>query len=141
MDDEGKEFVVAYASRSNNNAETQHSSYEGKCLAAVWAIAHFWCYSYGSEFLLVTDHQPLKWLMECDKLTGILARWALKLQYDFKVVHRSGLVNMDADGLSRNPCPSQVDSTGARWHIREDKEEVSGWHASMCLSLLAENRD
>ena len=28
MDDEGKEFVVAYASRSNNNAEAQYSSYE-----------------------------------------------------------------------------------------------------------------
>jgi hypothetical protein len=39
----------------------------------------------------VTDHQPLKWLMELDKLTGKLARWALMLmEYDFKVVHRAG---------------------------------------------------
>jgi hypothetical protein len=29
MDDDGKEFVIAYASRSNNNAEAQYSSYEG----------------------------------------------------------------------------------------------------------------
>jgi hypothetical protein len=43
-------------------------------LAAIWAIAHFRCYLYGNEFLLVTDHQPLKWLMELDKLTGKLAR-------------------------------------------------------------------
>jgi hypothetical protein len=143
MDDEGKEFVVAYASRSNNNAEAQYSSYEGECLAAVWAIGHFRCYLYGNEFLLVTDHQPLKWLMESDKLTGKLARWALMLQeYDFKVVHRAGLVNLDADGLSRNPCPSQRDSTGARWHVSEGEEEaVPGWHASHCLSLLAMNVD
>jgi hypothetical protein len=107
MDDDGKEFVIAYASRSNNNAEAQYSSYEGKCLAAIWTIAHFRCYLYGNEFLLVTDHQPLKWLMESDKLTGKLTRWALMLmEYDFKVVHRAGLVNMDADGLSRNPIPS-----------------------------------
>ena len=105
MDDESKEFVVAYASRSNNNAEAQYSSYEGECLAAVWAIGHFRCYLYSDEFLLVTDHQPLKWLMESDKLTGKLARWALMLQeYDFKVVHRARLVNLDADGLRRNPC-------------------------------------
>ena len=141
MDDEGQEFVVAYASRSNNNAEAQYSSYEGECLAVVWAIAHFRCYLYGSEFLLVTDHQPLRWLMESDKLTGKLAQWALMLQeYDFKVVHRAGLVNMDADGLSRNPCPSQKDATGARWHVSEDEEKIPSWHAA-CLSLLAYRGD
>jgi hypothetical protein len=35
MDDDGKEFVIAYASWSNNNAEAQYSSYEGECLAAI----------------------------------------------------------------------------------------------------------
>jgi hypothetical protein len=115
MDDDGKEFMIAYASRSNKNAEAQYSLYEGECLAAIWAIAHFQCYLYDNEFLLVTDHQPLKWLMESDKLIGKLARWALMLmEYDFKIVHRAGLVNMDADGLSHNPVPSQADATGAR---------------------------
>jgi hypothetical protein len=78
-DDEGKEFVVAYASRSNNAAESRYNSYEGECLAAVWAVAHFRCYLFGTQFTLVTDHQPLKWLMESDKLIGKLARWALIL--------------------------------------------------------------
>jgi hypothetical protein len=36
------------------------------------------------------------------------------MEYDFKVVHRACLVNMDADGLSRNPIPNQVDATGTR---------------------------
>jgi hypothetical protein len=35
MDDDGKEFVIAYASRSNNNADAQYNSYEGECLAAI----------------------------------------------------------------------------------------------------------
>jgi hypothetical protein len=122
MDDNGKEFVIAYASRSNNNAEAQYNSYEGDCLAAIWAIAYFRCYLYGNEFLLVTDRQPLKWLMESDKLTWKLARWALMLmEYDFKVVHKAGLVNMDADGLSRNPIPSQEDATGTRRMLRMEK--------------------
>jgi hypothetical protein len=34
-DDEGKEFVVAYASHSNNAVESRYSSYEGECLVAV----------------------------------------------------------------------------------------------------------
>jgi hypothetical protein len=32
IDDDGKEFVIAYASQSNNNVEAQYSLYEGKCL-------------------------------------------------------------------------------------------------------------
>jgi hypothetical protein len=142
MDDDGNKFVIAYASRSNNNAEAQYNSYEGKCLAAIWAIAHFRCYLYGNEVLLVTDHQPLKWLMESDKLTEKLARWALMLmEYDFKVVHRAGLVNMDADGLSRNPISSQADATGARWHVEEGEDSLPGWHCSAFLCLLAMNGD
>jgi hypothetical protein len=142
MDDDGKEFVIVYANGSNNNAETQYSSYEEECLAAIWAIAHFRCYLYGNEFLLVRDHQPLKWLMESDKLIEKLARWALMLtEYDFKVVHRVGLVNMDADGLSRNPVPSQADATGARWHVEEGEDSLPGWHYSAFLCLLAMNGD
>jgi hypothetical protein len=41
MDDDGKEFVIVYASRSNNNVEAQYSLYEGEYLAAIWAIVHF----------------------------------------------------------------------------------------------------
>jgi hypothetical protein len=142
MDDDGKEFVIVYASQSNNNAEAQYSSYEGECLAAIWAIAHFLCYLYGNEFLLVTNHQPLKWLMESDKLTGKLARWALMLmEYDFKVVHRAGLVNMDADGLSRNLVPSQVDAIGTRWHVDDGEDSLPGWHCSTFLCLLVMHGD
>jgi hypothetical protein len=60
FDDEGKEFVVAFANRSNNAAEAKYGSCEGECLAAVWAVAHFRCYLFGNPFTLITDHQPLK---------------------------------------------------------------------------------
>ena len=74
FDDDGKEFVVAFASRSNNTAEAKYGSYKEECLAAVWAEAHFRCYLFGNPFTLIMDHQTLKWLMENDKLTGKLAR-------------------------------------------------------------------
>jgi len=106
-DDVGREYVIAFASRSNNNVESKYSSYEGEALATVWAIAHFQPYLYSQHFNLVTDHQPLKWLIESDKLIGKLARWTLLLQkYDFEVVHWVGITNLDANGFSCNPSSS-----------------------------------
>ena len=65
----------------------------------------------------MTDHQPLRWLIELDKHTGKLARWALLLhEYDLDVVHRVGITNLDADRLSRNPSPLDEDLTKAKWH-------------------------
>jgi hypothetical protein len=63
------------------------------------------------------------------------------MEYDFKVVHRAGLVNMDVDGLSRNPIPSQADAIGTRWHIEEGENSLPGWHCSAFLCLLAMNGD
>jgi hypothetical protein len=75
---------VAYVSCSNNVVESHYSLYEGECLAAMWVVTHFRCYLFGTQFTLFTNHQPLKWLMESDKLIGKLAWWALILQeYDF----------------------------------------------------------
>jgi hypothetical protein len=70
---------MAYASRSNNKAKSNYFSYEGECLALVWAIIHFRPYFYGTEFTLYTNHQPIKWLMTNDKFTKKLAHWALIL--------------------------------------------------------------
>ena len=106
-------------------------------MVAVWAIVHFRPYLYGQRFTLVTDHQPLKWLIEFDKLTSKLARWALLPQeYDFEVVHRVGITNLSADGLSCNPSPSEEDLIGARRHGDCDREAVPGWHAAAYLTLM-----
>ncbi len=88
LDEEGKEYVIAYASRSNNKVKSNYSSYNGDCLAVVWVVIHFKPYLYGTNFTLYTNHQPIKWLMTNDKLISKLSRWALILQeYEFKVIH------------------------------------------------------
>ena len=70
----------------------------------------------GNSFTLVTDHEPLKWIMTTEKLTGKLARWSLLLQeYDFTVEHRKGVDNTNADCLSRNPLPSDADAPLMDW--------------------------
>lgn len=70
-------------------------------------------YLYGQHFILVTGHEPLLWLMELDKLICKLSSWAFLLQeFDFKVVHRAGITNLDAGGISRNSSPLGEDLTG-----------------------------
>jgi hypothetical protein len=56
LDEEGKEYVIAYASRSNNKVKSNYSSYNGDCLAVVWVVIHFKPYLYGTNFTLYTNH-------------------------------------------------------------------------------------
>ena len=141
-DDEGNEYVVAYASRSCNKTERNYSSYHGECLAAVWAVSHFRYYLYGRKFTLITDHEPLEWLMTNEKLRGMHARWANILQeYDIYIKHRSGIKNLDADGLSRNPLPSEEDSTGARMdHVQPNESERKSASTCHCNPVSLEVR-
>ena len=138
-DETGAERVVAYASRSNNRAESNYSSYAGECLAAVWGVRYFRVYLYGAKFILYTDHRPLEWLMTNPNLTGMHARWALMLQeFDFTVKYRKGLINMNADGLSRNPLPETGDPTGARMHDdMTEGESVQMWGGRPAVTQLA----
>ena len=113
--EDGHEYLVACISRSLNKAEQNYSSYEGEMLAATWAIKTFRMYLHGIQFTVITDHQPLLWLMSSVELTGKHARWALMLQdYDFKVEHRPGLKHQNADVPSRYPLANTDDPTGAR---------------------------
>jgi len=52
LNEEGKEYVIA----QNNKAKSNYFSYEGECLAVVWAIINFKPYLYGTKFILYTDH-------------------------------------------------------------------------------------
>jgi hypothetical protein len=115
LNEEGKEYVITYASQSNNKAESNYSSYEEECLAIVWAVIHLRPYLYGTNFTLYTDHQPIKWLMTNDKLINKLARWAFILQkYEFKVIHRPGITHQNADTMSRKPFITSEDFSEAR---------------------------
>jgi hypothetical protein len=98
--------VIVYASQSNNRTERNYSSYYEKCLAAVWAVSYFRIYLNGRPFVLKTNHEPLKWLMTSEKLTGMHARWASILQeYDVDIQHRSGFTHGDANGSRETRYP------------------------------------
>ena len=138
LDDNGNEYMCASISRSLNKHESNYSSYKGEMLAAVWAMKMFRHHLVGSDepFRLVTDHQPLLYLMSSEGLTGQYARFALVLQeYNFTVEHRPGVLHQNADVLSRHPVPSTIDGSGAR--IDVDTAEVTVTPAALASSAKA----
>jgi hypothetical protein len=115
VDREGQEVLIACISRSLNKHERQYSSFQGELLAAVWAVKTFRHYLSGRAFTLITDHQPLSWLVRTPELTGQSARWAMSLQdYQFTIVHRPGVKHQNADFPSRFPLATTEDPSGAR---------------------------
>jgi len=54
LDEEGKEYVIVYASQSNVKVESNYSSYEGECLVVVWVVIHFRPYFYGNNFICIS---------------------------------------------------------------------------------------
>ena len=100
----GEEHPIAYASKILKGPELKYSATEGECYAVVSFVEHFRPYLHGVPFTLEMDHWSLKWLMTSSQQNGRLARWALKLQeYDFKIRHKRGSQNGNADALSRPP--------------------------------------
>lgn len=103
LDDEGKERVIAYASRALTPAEKNYPITEQECLAVIWAVQHFDQYLQLQPFKIVTDHSALKYL-QSSKMpkSSRRARWMMELQqYNFEIVHRPGKENANADALSR----------------------------------------
>lgn len=102
---EGKEVVVAYASRTLSKVEQNYCVTRRELLAIVVFLKHFRHYLYGHDVLVRTDHGALRWLMNFKNPEGQVARWLEVIsQYRLTLEHRPGRVHSNADGLSRRPC-------------------------------------
>ena len=93
-DDQGKEKVIAYASRTLNVYEQNYSAQELECLVINWAVEYFHHYTSLKSFILVTDNTVLKWLQTSTvKNRTKRARWLLNLQqYTCQVQQHSGKI-------------------------------------------------
>lgn len=104
------EHPVEYASRLLLPAERNYSTTEREALAIVWAVQKFRGYIEEASMVVITDHQPLKWLTSLKSPSGPLARWSVQLQpYNLENDYDLGRANVVADSLSRPPGPPEPD--------------------------------
>jgi hypothetical protein len=90
-DEQNKERVIAYTSRSLNKHERNYSITELECLAVVWAIKYFHHYLHGHKFTVITDHAALKYLLKMVNPVEKLGRWLMTLNsYDLEITNRPG---------------------------------------------------
>ena len=102
---EGKLRPICYAGRGLKNSERNYPAFKLEFLALKWANTEkLHVYLYGTKFTVVTDNNPLTYALSKAKLDVTGQRWLSSLAcYDFNIIYRPGMANIDADILSRYP--------------------------------------
>ena len=103
QEQDGKERVIAFASRSLKPSEKNYPAHKLEFLALKWAVTEkYHDYLYGATFEVITDNNPLTYVFTTAKLDATGQRWLAALSnYNCTIKYRSGKNNADADGLSR----------------------------------------
>ena len=99
---DGQWKPVAYFSKHLSKTESNYSASEREMLAIVLSVERFKQYVYGREFVILSDHQPLKYLLTADVPDARLARLLNRLRiYNYTIDYRMGSKHGNADALSR----------------------------------------
>ncbi|WJZ91147.1 hypothetical protein VitviT2T_010247 [Vitis vinifera] len=78
--EDGKPYVIYYASKTLNEAQMNYTTTEKELLAVVFALEKFRAYLVGSLIVVFTDHSALKYLLTKQDAKARLIRWILLLQ-------------------------------------------------------------
>lgn len=113
QEQEGQMRVIAYASRGLSKSESRYPAHKLEFLALKWAVTEkFSDYLYGSQFMVVTDSNPLTYVLSTAKLDAMSYRWLAALStFNFQLQYRAGKLNSDADDLSRRPHGELLNDT------------------------------
>ena len=77
--EDGKLYVIYYASKTLNEAQMNYTTIEKELLAVVFALDKFRPYLVGSFIIVFTDHSALKYLLTKQDANARLIRWILLL--------------------------------------------------------------
>ena len=104
-----QERVIAYYSKTLNQAEQRYCARRRELLAIQRSVKHFDVYLRGPEFTIRTDHASLQYIKSLTDVTDQMFRWIMLLeQYSYKIEVRAGVDHANADTLSRFPCNGKI---------------------------------
>ena len=109
--EDGNEKPVALASRSLTPAERKYAQLDKEALAIIFEVSKFHQFLYGRHFMIISDHKPLKHLLNENSTipqmaSSCIQRWALTLSaYQYSILYKPGDTHSNADRLSRLPLP------------------------------------
>ena len=137
QEQDGLSRVVAYASRSLSKSEKNYPAHKLEFLAFKWAVTEkFHEYLYGNTFSVVTDNNPLTYVLRNAKLDATGHRWVAQLaNYNFTISYAPGSTNHVADALSRIKWPD-VTSDVINQLLQAHLDQVTPVE-SFCYSHLA----
>ena len=93
QEQEGRDRVIAYASRRLNKAEKNYPVHKQEFLALEWAVTVT-----GSPFTAYTDNNPLTYVLGKAKLDATGHRLVAQLaKFHFYITYRCGNSNIKAD--------------------------------------------
>ena len=85
------------------------------------------------KFVVHTDHAALHWLLTINDPSGRLMRWRLRLaEFDFEVKYKKGLLNTQADALSRLTTTAET--------ILDDEDDIPAFMSDMLNSELEHDK-
>jgi transposase InsO family protein/predicted aspartyl protease len=121
--DEGEEKPIYFLSHKLSPTQTRWSTIEKEGFAIYYALQKLDLYLHGSQFVIRTDHKPLKYILDAKMENKKIARWALSVAgYNCKVEYIEGKENHCADLLSRIPW-TQTDQDAEQEKVSESADE------------------
>lgn len=131
---------ITYLSKVLAPRHLSLSTYEKELMAVIMAVQKWRYYLLGHKFVIKTDHEALKYLMEQKMTTLLQHKWLSKLLgYDYSVIYKKGKDNLVADALSR--ChEGLVECNAIQISVPEWKKDLySSWEGdTVAQNVIAE---
>jgi len=118
--DDGLWHPIAFRSSSMQPAERNYEIYDREMLAIIEALKDWRHFLEGlpEPFEIITDHANLEYWRTAHDLSRRHARWALYLsRFQFRLTHRPGKSNTQADPLSRLDIHQVTDAEDNRQQV------------------------